>query len=41
MSNLFPNLPTFTGFNRPCRVEANIYDLEYEGEIPAGLNGTF
>ena len=41
MSNKFPETPTFTGFNRPCRVEANIYDLEFEGEIPAELNGTY
>ena len=41
MSNLFPDTPSFTGFNKPCRVEADIYDLEYEGEIPLDINGTF
>jgi len=41
MPNLFPDTPNFTGFNKPCRIEATIYDLEYAGEIPADLNGTY
>jgi carotenoid cleavage dioxygenase-like enzyme len=41
MSHRFPDTPTFTGLNRPCRVEAAINDLEYDGELPAGLRGTF
>jgi carotenoid cleavage dioxygenase-like enzyme len=41
MANLFPDKPSFTGFNKPCRVEADIYDLEFDGEIPEVINGTF
>lgn len=41
MSNLFPNTPTFTGFNEPRRIEGEVYDLEVEGELPAELNGSF
>lgn len=41
MSFLFPHTPTFTGFNQPRRIEANIFDLEIEGEIPAALDGAF
>lgn len=37
----FPQTPTFTGFNAPMRVEGALADLEIEGEIPAGLEGTF
>ena len=37
----FPNTPTFTGFNAPSRLEADVFDLEVEGDIPAGLEGTF
>ena len=31
----FPNTPSFTGTNKPERWEADIVDLEVEGEIPA------
>jgi len=41
MSFLFPDTPAFTGFNQPRRIEADIYDLEVEGELPAALNGAF
>ena len=41
MSNRFPQTPNFTGANVPVRIEANIDDLEYDGEIPEGLRGTF
>ena len=41
MSLRFPDTPTFTGFNAPVRIEGEIRDLEVEGEIPAGLEGTF
>ncbi len=37
----FPNTPSFTGFNTPSRIEADIADLAHEGTIPAGLNGAF
>lgn len=41
MSARFPQTPTFTGFNEPRRIEGEVFDLEIEGELPPGLNGTF
>jgi len=41
MPNRFPDTPTFTGLNKPCRIECRIKDLEYDGELPAGLRGTY
>lgn len=41
MTRMFPDTLTFQGFDRPVRLEGDIYDLEVEGEIPADLNGTF
>ncbi len=37
----FPQTPSFTGFNTPSRVEADIADLDCVGEIPRELNGAF
>ncbi|MBT0671216.1 carotenoid oxygenase family protein [Novosphingobium profundi] len=37
----FPASPSFTGFNTPSRIEADIADLAHEGTIPAGLDGAF
>lgn len=37
----FPDLPIYQGFNAPSRVEADIYDLEVDGEIPKEINGVF
>jgi carotenoid cleavage dioxygenase len=37
----FPQTPAFTGFNTPSRIEADIFDLAHEGEIPRGLSGAF
>lgn len=37
----FPDTVNFTGFNTPSRVEADIRDLDIEGEIPSALNGAF
>jgi carotenoid cleavage dioxygenase len=37
----FPDTPSFTGFNTPSRIEADIADLEHEGTIPPELNGAF
>lgn len=37
----FPDTPSFTGFNTPSRIEADIFDLVHEGEIPSALNGAF
>ena len=35
----FPSTPSFTGANKPERWEADIVDLEVEGEIPSSING--
>ncbi len=37
----FPDTPNFTGFNTPSRIEADIADLQHEGEIPRELEGAF
>lgn len=37
----FPNTPSFTGVNSPVRMEADIFDVEVEGEIPSELDGAF
>jgi len=37
----FPPTPSFTGFNTPSRIEADIADLGLEGVIPPELNGAF
>jgi|HubBroStandDraft_4_1064222.scaffolds.fasta_scaffold08325_6 carotenoid cleavage dioxygenase-like enzyme len=41
MSNLFPRTATFTGFNEPRRIEADVFDLEIEGRLPRDIRGTF
>jgi carotenoid cleavage dioxygenase-like enzyme len=38
---LFPNTPVFRGFQRPPRIEGDIFDLEVEGELPKEISGTF
>lgn len=37
----FPNTPLFRGYNRPQRIECDVFELEYEGRIPEALNGAF
>jgi carotenoid cleavage dioxygenase-like enzyme len=37
----FPDTPSFTGFNTPSRIEADIVDLDIEGEVPAEMRGAF
>ena len=37
----FPQSPSYTGFNTPSRIEADIADLAHEGTIPPELNGAF
>jgi carotenoid cleavage dioxygenase-like enzyme len=37
----FPKTPAFSGYNAPSRVEADIFDLEIEGELPPELNGVW
>jgi carotenoid cleavage dioxygenase-like enzyme len=37
----YPDTPAFRGFFAPARIEADVYDLEVEGEIPRELYGAF
>jgi len=37
----FPDLPIYTGFNAPGRFEADILDLQVDGEVPQHLDGAF
>lgn len=37
----FPSTPVFGGFNAPSRLEGDIIDLEFTGQIPPEINGTF
>jgi len=37
----FPDTMSFTGFNTPSRIEADIADLVHKGTIPHELNGAF
>ena len=37
----FPQTPSFTGFNTPSRIEADLANLVHEGSIPPELNGAF
>lgn len=41
MTKPFPQTMDFAGFNAPSRIEADIYDLVVEGELPPGLNGAW
>jgi len=41
MTTRFPDDPIYRGFDAPGRVEANVFDLEVDGRIPAELDGTF
>lgn len=38
---VFPDTPMFRGPNRPQRIEADIFELEYEGTIPDAIRGAF
>ena len=38
---VFPDSPSFTGFNTPSRIEADIAGLVHHGVIPPELNGAF
>lgn len=37
----FPDLLIYRGYAAPVRMEGDVYDLEVEGEIPAGLDGAY
>ncbi|KAF5559137.1 beta-carotene 15 15 monooxygenase [Fusarium phyllophilum] len=37
----YPDTGTFSGFNKPFRLEGDIFDLEVSGTIPSEINGTF
>lgn len=39
MSVQFPDIPAFNGVNRPVRMEIDLFELEYEGDIPAAIEG--
>lgn len=41
MTTPFPKSPTFSTIDEPFRFEGDLYDLEVEGRIPEGLDGTF
>ena len=41
MSVLFPDHAGFHGAMRPSRLECDLFELEYTGELPAALNGRF
>ena len=37
----FPDILIYRGYSAPVRMEADVYDLEVEGTIPAALNGAY
>ncbi len=37
----FPNTPSFAGPMAPVRIEADIADLEADGDVPRDLDGAF
>lgn len=39
MTTAFPATMDFSGFNAPSRIEADVYDLIVEGEIPREIHG--
>ncbi len=41
MGKPFPRTPAFAGYNAPSRIEADIFDLIVEGELPAALEGVW
>ena len=41
MSERFPSLDLFRDFQEPGRFEAEVYDLEIEGQMPAQLRGNY
>jgi carotenoid cleavage dioxygenase-like enzyme len=41
MTTRFPETFDFTGFNAPCRIECDIYDLIVEGNVPKEIHGAW
>lgn len=39
MGKPFPRTPAFTGYNAPTRIEADVFDLTVEGDLPPALEG--
>ncbi|KAK3376294.1 carotenoid oxygenase [Lasiosphaeria ovina] len=37
----FPKTDAFRGMNKPSRFEGDVFDLEFTGEIPKDIDGTF
>ena len=37
----FPDALIYTGYSAPVRIEGDVYDLEVDGIIPPGLDGTY
>lgn len=37
----FPDLLIYRGYAAPVRIEADVYDLEYDGVLPDALRGTY
>lgn len=37
----FPDVPLFQGWGEPSRIEADVYELESYGQVPADLNGRY
>jgi len=37
----FPDTPTFQDFDRPVRLEGDLFDLEISGEVPSSIKGVF
>ncbi|KAJ5971325.1 uncharacterized protein N7479_001243 [Penicillium vulpinum] len=37
----FPSTETFYGFNKPSRLEGDVFDCEVDGDIPTDIDGTF
>lgn len=40
-TQLYPDKPQFSGFMKPCRFEGEVQNLEVQGSIPEGIDGTF
>ena len=41
MTKPFPQTMDFSGFNAPSRIEADVFDLVIEGELPAEIDGAW